>query len=90
MIADALGATLERLMGNVGVSEHHLVDRMAAHQRGECVLVQHRNPIRVPRAGERRGVPATCDAWDLRRGERHDLDIRVLAVDDVEVVKVEL
>ena len=69
------------LMRNVGVSEHHLVDRVPAHQRRQLVLGRHRNPVRVPRSGERRAVHTSGDARDLCRSKRNHLDTRVLPVD---------
>ena len=75
-------------MRDVGVGEDDLVHAPAGDERRELVLRTDRDPVRIAGSGQRRRVYAIGDARDLRRGEREHLDVRIVAVHDVEVVKV--
>jgi hypothetical protein len=56
--------------------------RQLAAQRLQLAFVEDGDAIRVARPGQFRRIAAPGDAGDLRRGEGHHLDRRVVAVDD--------
>jgi hypothetical protein len=72
----------------IGVGEDDLVDVVRADELRQLVLRTDRDPLGIPRPGERRRVGPLVDPRDLRRGERDDLRVGVVAERDVEVVEV--
>ncbi len=76
------------LVGHVAVGEDDPVDLLGREDPVELVLRDDRDARRVERTGELRRVATPGDAGDLGRREGDDLDARVVAVDDVEVVEV--
>ena len=74
----------DRLVLEVGVAEDHLVDAVPVDQLRQLVLWPNRDPLRVPPTGQRPRVDPVGDAGDLRRGERDDLAVRIVAERDVE------
>ena len=82
------GLVHHRLVREVRVGEHDLVDLFAADQLRQLLLGPDRNAVRVQRPGERGRVEAVGDPGDLGRREGDDADIGVLAEGEVEVVEV--
>ena len=76
------------LVRDVGVGEDDLVHVLAAHQVGQLLLGEDRDPVRVARARQRSRVDAAFDVRDLRRREGDHLHVVASPVDDVEVVEV--
>ena len=76
------------LVRHVRVREDDLVDLVLADQVAQLGLGLDRDPVRIELTREERGIDATRDVRDLRRGERDDLVFLAPAVDDVEVVEV--
>ena len=76
------------LVRHVRVREHDLVDLVLADQLGQLGLGPNRDPVRIEVTGEQRGIDATRDVRDLRRGEGDDVVFLAAPVDDVEVVEV--
>src|SRR5208283_1874570 len=74
-------------VGEIAIREHHLRYPLAPADGLEVYLFLNRDAVGIERAGEGRRVAAACDARDLRSGEGDDTDIRITAIDDVEVVK---
>jgi len=72
----------------VGVGEDHGVHPLTRDERLQTGLVDDRDAVRIVRPGERGRVGAAVDVGNLRRGERDDLGVGVVAVQDVEVVEV--
>ena len=77
-----------RLVGDVRVGEHDLVDPELPDQRRQLLLRIDRDPCRVELARQRPGIPPLVDAGDLGGREGNDVDVRVVPVHDVEVVEV--
>ena len=75
-------------MGEIAVGEHDLFHLARADQRLEFRLGHDRNALGIERAGERGRIAASGDAGNLGRGKRHDLERRIVAIDDVEVVEI--
>ncbi len=78
----------DMLVGDVRVGEDDLIDVSLRDQSGELVLGQDRNPVGISRPRERGRVGPVGDPGDLRRREGDDLDLGIVAIDDVEVVEV--
>jgi hypothetical protein len=78
----------DRLVADVAVREHDLVDPLVGDEPLELRLGMDRDAGRVARPGQLRRVAAVGDAGDLGGGERDDLGRGIVAVDDVEVVEV--
>jgi hypothetical protein len=76
------------LVAHVAVGEHHRIDVVVADDLLELLLGQDGNPGGVQRACQFRRISAIGNARNLGRGEGNDLDVRIVAVDDVEVVEV--
>ena len=76
------------LVGDVGIGEDDLVDLLVVDEIAELLLGVDRDPVRIAPPGERRQVGPTGDAGDLGRGEGDDLDLGIVAVNDIEVVEV--
>ena len=91
-----VGARRQRLRGevhdlgvrHVAVGEHHLVDAPFAAERLQLGFIENGNALGVARSGQLRRVAAPGDAGDLRCGEGHHLERRIVAVDEVEVVEI--
>jgi hypothetical protein len=75
-------------MRYVAVSEDYLVDRLTAAESLELRLHDDRNTLRIEPTGERRRITSVRDPGNLSRGESDDLNRRIVAIDDIEVVKV--
>ncbi len=76
------------LVRDVGVSEDHIVHVEVDDQARELVFLMDRDAVRIALPGEDRRIRAVVDVGDLRRGERDDLGLGIVSVDDVEVVEV--
>ena len=76
------------LVRHVRIGEHHFVDLVLADHFLERGLRQDRNSLRIQRPRQLGGVDAAVDVRDLRRGERDHVELRPVAVDEVEVVEV--
>ncbi len=76
------------LVGHVAVGEDDLVDTFLSYEVVERVLGNDGNAVRVEGAGQFSGIHAPVDARNLGGGEGHDLGLRIVAVDHVEVVEV--
>ena len=76
------------LVRDVRVGEDDFVHVLAAHEVGQLLLGQDRDPVRIARAGQRGRVDAALDVRDLRRREGDHLDVVAPAEGDVEVVEV--
>jgi hypothetical protein len=76
------------LVRHVGVREHDLVDLVLAHELLERRLGKDRNAVGIERPRQFSGVAATVDVRDLSRGERDDVVLGVVPVDEVEVVEI--
>ena len=83
------GGVHDVLVGHVAVGEDHEVDLLVGEQVLQLGLGHDLNAVRIERPGQLHGIAAPGDARNLSgRGKRHDLDARVVAVDDVEVMEV--
>ena len=76
------------LMGEVRVGEHDLIDLFTAYELGQKVFGHDGDAGGIARPRERRRVGAVVDRGDLRRGERDDEVLGIVAEHDVEVVEV--
>src|SRR4029078_1715499 len=76
------------LMGDVAVSEHDFIDGMSAAQSLELRLFEDRDAARVKPPGKGRRIAATIDIGHLSCRESDDLNRRIVAVDDIEIVEV--
>src|SRR5664280_1229093 len=85
----AAGRVHHVLVRNVTIGEHNEVNPLSREQTLQVRLGHDLNAVRIERAGQLPGVTSSGDAGDLScGGEGHHLDARVIAVDDVEVMKV--
>ena len=75
-------------MGEVAVGEDRAVDLEIADQPLQLGLRIDVDALGIERAGELFGVAAAVDSGNLRRSEADDLEVGVVAKEDVEVVKV--
>src|SRR5205823_12455716 len=73
---------------DVGVGEDARLDGQLRDELRQLLLWEDGDALRIPRAGEGGGILATLDAGDLGGGEGDDLNRRVIAENDVEVVEV--
>ncbi len=78
----------DRLVGDVGVCEHHLVHLVLAYQALQLLLGQNGDPVRITVAGQLRRVAAPLDVRYLRGRERYHLIVWITTIVGVEVVKV--
>ncbi len=76
------------LVRDVGVREDHVVHVQVDDQPPELVLLVDRDAAGVAVPREDGGVRSVIDVGDLGRGERDDVGLGVVPVDDVEVVEV--
>jgi hypothetical protein len=76
------------LVADVGIGEHHLVDRQVAYQRLQIVLGVYGEPLRVEGSRQRRRISPAVDARNLGGGEADDLVARIVAIHHVEIVEV--
>ena len=75
-------------MGEVAVGEYDLFEFLLADQGFEFGLGQDRNAPGIKRTCQRGRIAPSGDAGNLRRGEGHDLERRIVAVDDIEIVEI--
>jgi hypothetical protein len=75
-------------VGDVAVSEHDVVDALAAADGLQLALRQNRYAFGIALAGECRRVAPALDARNLCSGEGDDAGPAIAAEDDVEVVEV--
>lgn len=76
------------LVTHIAVGEHDRVDALLGDDPTELRLGVDRDALGISRAGQCRRVAPIGDARDLGRREGDDRDTGILAVDDVEVVKI--
>ncbi|GBD10008.1 hypothetical protein HRbin22_02271 [Candidatus Thermoflexus japonica] len=76
------------LVAHIAVSEHHPIHLEAADQLGELLLGVDGDAVRVKGAGQLGGIQTPFDVRDLSGREGHDLIVRVVPEEDVEVVEV--
>ena len=77
-----------RLVADVAVGKHHLIDVELGDQAVQVALGVDRNAGRVERAGQLRRIEPPLDVGYLGGGESHHLKAGVIAEDDVEVVEI--
>ena len=82
------GAVHHVLVGDVAVSEDHEIDLQLGDSLAELAFGVDRHAVGVEAAGELRGVEPALDVGDLSGGKCHDSIGRIVAVGDVEVVKI--
>jgi hypothetical protein len=75
-------------MGEVTVSEDHLLDSLAPDNVGKVFFCKDRNPIGVQWPGEFRGKEAIFDSGNLSGCEGHHLCCGIIAVRDLEIMKI--
>ena len=75
-------------LGDVGVGEHHLLGREPGDHLLQIVLVEHRDPVGVAGTGERGREAPVLDVRDLGRGESDDAAVGIVAIDEIEIVKI--
>ena len=85
-VRHALGEGMPQRPGVRAMGVHP--DGEVVDQVGELRLRADGNAAGVARAGQLGRVPTVVDAGDLGGGERHHLDVGVVAVHDVEVMEV--
>ena len=76
------------LVRHVGIGEDHQIDRQLANQLLDAVLLVDRDAVGVARPGELGRIAAVGDVGDLGGGEADDLERRIVAEADVEIVEV--
>ena len=76
------------LVRDIAVGEDDFVDEPIATQGIEVALVEDRDALGIERAGELWRIPAADDAGNLSGGERKHGRVGIVAVGDIEVVKV--
>jgi len=75
-------------MRNVGIGEHHHVDRVVLDQALEILPLENRNPIRIQASSKDGRVTPSADVWDLGGSESNNLVVEVLAEENIEIVEV--
>ena len=76
------------MVREIRVAHDDFADLVLGDQLLEFVLRSDRDPVRVVRPAQRRWIRALIDVGDLGGGDGDDLDVRVVAEDDVEVVEI--
>jgi len=76
------------LVRDIAVGENDEVDVLVAAEPLEITFGDDRDRIVVQRARGLGGIEAIGDARDLCGREGHDLHVRIVSVDDVEVMEV--
>ena len=75
-------------VAHVAVSENHLLDVVLLTQRRQLAFVDNRNAVRIGAAGQLWRVAPAGDLRYLGGGEGDHPVRGVIAIDDVEVVKI--
>jgi hypothetical protein len=76
------------LVRHVGVGEDDVGHAQVSDQLPKVLLGEYRDALGIEASGELRRVATAVNAGYLRRGERDDLPVRIIAVMNVEVVKI--
>ena len=75
-------------MRDVAISEHHVIDGQATTDPFEVALRFDRNSVRIGRSRQHRRIESLVDTGDLRSRKCNDLIVGIVAINDIEIVKI--
>jgi hypothetical protein len=82
------GRVHDRRVGHVAVGEDHVVDPLLAAQRFQLRFRHDRDSVGIARPGQGGRIAPLGNARDLRRGEGDDPGVRIVAINQVEIMEV--
>src|SRR5208283_35658 len=78
----------ERLVRDITVGKNRAVNLARFYGGFKVSFFDDGDSLRIKRSGERWRIAAASNIGDLRGGEGHHAEVRIVAEDDIEIVEV--